>query len=733
MKHVILTFLAVSFALNLIADDTTLDRNDWTATAFNDEEHRVAWATEHELANQDFSNPANALDGDMNTDWNTLAVQIPGQWIIIDMKAPQTFNQIVMDQTDGTGDYPEQFTVYTSNNSIDWVEAHSAAGVNAIQCKVNIPITQTAQYIKIVQTSSKGGYWKFKELYVNLVEIVNDRFGWTMTASHNNQNAGLTLDGVNNTRWEGGPQNNEQWIILDMKTSRTFNQIILDQNSSDDDYPRNYSVYVSNDGSDWGNAVSIGNGKKVTSPIAVLPAQTARYIKIVNNANPTVGNYWGFYEIYVQYNPYESASWIISAYNNNDKAHLMADGLVNARWDSGDVLDGSSDEFITIDLGKERSFNQIILDQSGANGDFPPSYAIYVSNDPDNFGSIIKSGDGSNAAATVIQLDDIISGRYIKIAQTGNAERYWSIYEIDIKTPVSIAAGASQTYTDYIANEHSDILFIADDVDGTGQLTDIPVGGLQVNGVVKLQKTVQAGQWYSIGFPFEIANISIKQGANTYTGVIYNEDNNEIVSTNPAGIANATDDNIYLAAYDGVNNKFKFTDAIEAGKGYVFEIPEGSFTDGAITSGAVEITFTSEANPTIYSAKADFTADASNYTLAVNPSVADITAFDGSNLIYYQYNNANQFPQTELSNVAPFEAVVIYNGDNTPNRTITIVGDLTRLPEINNEIVTATQYYNLQGMEIAQPQVDQIYLVKKTFESGTVSVSIIIWKTLPLR
>jgi uncharacterized protein YjdB len=125
-----------------------------------------------------------------------------------------------------------------------------------------------------------------------------DRTGWTATASDNNALAGNGIDGNASTRWdEGMIQANGQWYIVDMKANKIFNKIILDDSNSPYDFPVGYSVYVSVDGINWGNAIVSGNGSSAITVIN-FPTQNARYIKILQTGSSNTF-WWSINEYYV--------------------------------------------------------------------------------------------------------------------------------------------------------------------------------------------------------------------------------------------------------------------------------------------------------------------------------------------------------------------------------------------------------------------------------------------------
>jgi hypothetical protein len=301
--------------------------------------------------------------------------------------------------------------------------------VNAAESKIDIFAEQTGQYIKIELTADKGGYWVVKELYVNLITEKDDRFGWTMTASINENSAYKALDGNTETLWESGPQYGSEWIVLDMKQTKTFNQILLNQRGSGGDYPRVYEVYVSNDVADWGTAVLTGTGAHEVTKINFVDDQTARYIKIAQTADAG-GIYWKINEIYVKKES-EFRFATATAYKNEGDANKALDRDLSTKWSNLEVQAGG--ETFTFDLGSSLTFDQVKLINGG---DFPQSYALYVSDDPADFGKAVISGEGAQDE-TVIHFPNQ-TGRYIQIEQTGTKGGYWAIDEayISLVTPV---------------------------------------------------------------------------------------------------------------------------------------------------------------------------------------------------------------------------------------------------------------------------------------------------------
>jgi len=125
------------------------------------------------------------------------------------------------------------------------------------------------------------------------VRTMPGRSGWVATASHNPSAAPRALDGSPATRWDTATaQVYGQYYQVDLRSALSFDGIVLDAGRSAYDYPRQYEVYLSADGVQWGSAAASGKGSAVTT--IALPSATARYIRIVQTG--TAGNFWSIHE-----------------------------------------------------------------------------------------------------------------------------------------------------------------------------------------------------------------------------------------------------------------------------------------------------------------------------------------------------------------------------------------------------------------------------------------------------
>lgn len=124
------------------------------------------------------------------------------------------------------------------------------------------------------------------------------RDAWTVSASTSNatEPPSRVLDGDPATRWSTGRgMQAGDWFQVDLGSSQTFNQVVLDTTASSGDSPRGYQLFVSDDGTNWGQPVATGPGSPVTR--ILIPQVTARFIRVVNQGN--AGNWWSMHELNV--------------------------------------------------------------------------------------------------------------------------------------------------------------------------------------------------------------------------------------------------------------------------------------------------------------------------------------------------------------------------------------------------------------------------------------------------
>jgi len=109
----------------------------------------------------------------------------------------------------------------------------------------------------------------------------------------------------------------------------------------------------------------------------------------------------------------------------NDVAKAL-DGNVTTRWATGGAQ--VPGQYYGVDMKQNYTIRTITLDQGTSTNDYPRGYEVYVSKDSTNYGNPVATGVGTTAQ-TIINFPDV-TGRYIKIIQTGSNGGYWSVHEL---------------------------------------------------------------------------------------------------------------------------------------------------------------------------------------------------------------------------------------------------------------------------------------------------------------
>lgn len=133
-----------------------------------------------------------------------------------------------------------------------------------------------------------------------IVTLLQDRRMGTQ-ASRNNGNAKNALDKNIQTRWDTGrPMKPGDWFILDLGIESTIHGLTLDTRNSSNDFPREYEVFVSFGGGNWGDPILKDRGTKPVTEIRFPKPVTTRYIKILQTGSSDSWH-WSIHELSVQF------------------------------------------------------------------------------------------------------------------------------------------------------------------------------------------------------------------------------------------------------------------------------------------------------------------------------------------------------------------------------------------------------------------------------------------------
>jgi hypothetical protein len=140
--------------------------------------------------------------------------------------------------------------------------------------------------------------WTLDELKEVLPQPLTNRASWKVSASHHSDSARLAIDGDIKTRFDtAGGMAPGMWFQVELAAPETVSGLRLDAGDSFGDYPRGYTVELSDDGKTWGKPVATGQG---VSPVTEIffPAAKTKFIRITQTGSAQ-GLFWSIHELNV--------------------------------------------------------------------------------------------------------------------------------------------------------------------------------------------------------------------------------------------------------------------------------------------------------------------------------------------------------------------------------------------------------------------------------------------------
>ncbi len=253
------------------------------------------------------------------------------------------------------------------------------------------------------------------------------------TASHNNVQQGYdnlqqALDNNPATRWSTvSPQQPGMWFELDLGQAQTISQVQLDNGSSPMDYPRGYVMKVSSDRQKW---EVVGQNPQNDNPVnVVFTPRPVRFIRVEQTGSADRW-WWSIHEVRVSATPRVTAR---ASHNNvvsgADNILQALDGNAQTRWSTRTLQQPG--QWFELDLNTTRILKRLIVDSAGSSFDYPRGYIIRISEDGRNWVEIARNDRNAGS------LDLTFSprpGRFIRIEQTGSADRWWwSIHRVGVE------------------------------------------------------------------------------------------------------------------------------------------------------------------------------------------------------------------------------------------------------------------------------------------------------------
>lgn len=103
---------------------------------------------------------------------------------------------------------------------------------------------------------------------------------WKLSASHNGADLKAAFDQNMTTRYSTGKSMAPgMWVQVELPVKTKLSGVVLDAGSSAKDFPRGYTVQVSDDGNSWSKPIAEGQGKSAFLEIKFPPAE-AKFFRI---------------------------------------------------------------------------------------------------------------------------------------------------------------------------------------------------------------------------------------------------------------------------------------------------------------------------------------------------------------------------------------------------------------------------------------------------------------------
>lgn len=156
-----------------------------------------------------------------------------------------------------------------------------------------------AQTLHLDFGGGSGGLMNINWIEANLSggETELDSINWNLSSNTNESDVHNAIDDDYGTRWTSEKkQENGIIFTIDFNETLSFDRIILDSTNSPNDQPRTYSIQVSNDGNNWGSAITTGSGDPSGMTVINFSDQTARFVRITQTGSTTY-NWWSIHEL----------------------------------------------------------------------------------------------------------------------------------------------------------------------------------------------------------------------------------------------------------------------------------------------------------------------------------------------------------------------------------------------------------------------------------------------------
>jgi hypothetical protein len=113
---------------------------------------------------------AKAIDGQIESRYDTRKSQAPGMWVSVTLPKEETVTGVKLDASGSGNDYPRGYEIYLSADGNNWGQPVAKGEGKSALLEIKFPATKV-KALRIVQTGeAKGNFWSIHELDLMGVE-----------------------------------------------------------------------------------------------------------------------------------------------------------------------------------------------------------------------------------------------------------------------------------------------------------------------------------------------------------------------------------------------------------------------------------------------------------------------------------------------------------------------------------------------------------------------------------
>ncbi len=228
-----------------------------------------------------------ALDGSLNTRWNSKSTSINNQWLSVDFGASTTYNKVVVKES--SYQRVTSYKLQWSQDGTNYSDIPGTAGTTIGANKIIYFSNTTSRYLRLYMNSATATP-TINELEVyRVVMSANLALNRSSTASSvweyaTGYEAPKAFDGNLSTRWNahsGTQYNNNQWLSVDLGVGTVYNRVSIKESSLQ--RVTSYKLQSSNDGVNYIDIPGTAGTTIGADRIIDFSNRLSRYVRLYMN------------------------------------------------------------------------------------------------------------------------------------------------------------------------------------------------------------------------------------------------------------------------------------------------------------------------------------------------------------------------------------------------------------------------------------------------------------------